>query len=86
MPLASYLYFIPMLAENLSRGNGAEEVLRVTPIRGALSLAEARRDSVVKEARCNIQSKVKEAGQPREGRLIERQLICSRALPNVAQG
>jgi hypothetical protein len=50
MPLASYLYLVPMLAENLSRGNGAEEVLRITPICGALSLAEARRDSVVREA------------------------------------
>jgi hypothetical protein len=44
---ASYLSLVSMLAENPGRGNGAEEVLRSTPICRAKSLTEAGRDSFV---------------------------------------
>jgi hypothetical protein len=85
MPHCLLFYTLPRCSPRTSVGATAQKRYSASRQLAELYRSPRLEEIVLPEKRCNIQSKVKEAGQPREGRLIERQLICSRALSNVAQ-
>jgi hypothetical protein len=85
MPLP-LIYALSRCSPRTSAGATAQKRYSASRQFAELYRSPRLEEIVLSEKRCNIQSKVKETGQPRDGRLVERQLICSRALPNVAQG